>query len=134
MTQSEFALAVGTSQAAISAYEAGRRSPSGRTLERIVATELPSARLRRCSAEVREIFARFGIDDAVVFGSVARGTDTATSDVDFLFTPPERMGLITLGSLTSALERVLGVPVDAVPRRQLRPDVRREAEAEAVAF
>ena len=50
-----------------------------------------------------------------LFGSYAKGTNTAESDVDLLvaFEQP-RVSLLTLGSLKSRMEKLLGTEVDIV--------------------
>jgi predicted nucleotidyltransferase len=47
-----------------------------------------------------------------VFGSVLRGIDTETSDLDILVDPLPGTTLFDLGGLQIALEGLLGVPVD----------------------
>jgi predicted nucleotidyltransferase len=67
-----------------------------------------------------------------VFGSVARGEDTAESDIDLIVDLAPRTGLVSLGSLERELEKVLGVAVDVVPADSLRPKMQAEVEAEAI--
>jgi predicted nucleotidyltransferase len=52
-----------------------------------------------------------------IFGSVARGEDTAGSDLDLLAVLPPRTGLIGVSRLALQLEDILGVPVDIVSDR-----------------
>jgi hypothetical protein len=49
-----------------------------------------------------------------LFGSVARGDDTADSDIDFLVEFDAGSSLFDLMDLQEALEQLLGVPVDVV--------------------
>jgi len=65
-----------------------------------------------------------------VFGSVARGEDTATSDIDFLVEFEPGSSLFDLRHLKDALEELLGRAVDVVSAGALteRDDhIRREA-------
>ncbi len=65
-----------------------------------------------------------------VFGSVARGDDTPSSDIDFLVEFDEGSSLFDLMNLQEALEALLGVPVDVVSMGGLRErdsHIRREA-------
>jgi predicted nucleotidyltransferase len=62
-----------------------------------------------------------GASNVRVFGSTARGTDTSDSDIDLLFDIAPDMSLFTLGRLEVALENLLGVNVDVVPARMLKP-------------
>jgi predicted nucleotidyltransferase len=50
-----------------------------------------------------------------VFGSVARGEDTTSSDVDLLVELDEGVSLVDLAGLKRELSELLGVDVDVVP-------------------
>lgn len=75
---------------------------------------------------------RHGAGNVRVFGSVARGEDTPTSDVDLLVDPGSRMSLVDLGRLEDELADLLGRPVDVVPARSLRPVVAATVQAVAL--
>lgn len=81
---------------------------------------------------VKAVAAHHGLTNLRVFGSVARGEDRPDSDVDLLVDLPAGMGLFSLGRAASALEDLLGIPVDLVPARSLKPRARPEIEAQAV--
>ncbi|MPZ88962.1 MAG: hypothetical protein GEU81_12990 [Nitriliruptorales bacterium] len=68
-----------------------------------------------------------------VFGSVARGEDDASSDVDLLVDLAPGADLFDLASLDVELEKLLGHKADIVPARMLRSHVAR-ALAEAIAL
>ena len=55
-----------------------------------------------------------------VFGSVARGDSTETSDIDFLVDLDEDRGLFDLGGLLIDLQELLGHNVDVVTEAGLR--------------
>jgi predicted nucleotidyltransferase len=137
----------------ISAYEADRREPGLRTLNRLIeatghhlALELvpvPGAspglpdtplgrRLRRRRRVVLDLCARRGARNVRVFGSVARGEDAAGSDVDLLVDLDEGVGLVTLAGLERELTELLGTRVDVVPAGTLKPAVRPQVLAEAI--
>jgi predicted nucleotidyltransferase len=78
--------------------------------------------------------ARAGVRNVRVFGSVARGDDTESSDIDLLVEIPRELGLFELGRLETEMTEILGVPVDLVPDRSLRATVRSNALDEAVAL
>lgn len=65
--------------------------------------------------------ARLGVQHAAVFGSVARGEDTAASDLDIVIeTDPAKVrSLITYGSIQQYLEEWLHESVDVSERRRL---------------
>ncbi len=67
-----------------------------------------------------------------VFGSVARGEDSADSDVDLLVDVPPGMGLLGLARLQRELEDILEAPVDLVPADDLKPAVRADANPDLV--
>lgn len=56
-----------------------------------------------------------------VFGSAARGEDTADSDIDFLVRFAPGSSLFDLLHLSDELEHILGRPVDVVSERALKP-------------
>jgi uncharacterized protein len=62
-----------------------------------------------------EVCARYGVARLLVFGSVARGSATPTSDVDVLYElkPGHRLGW-EIEDLADELAELLGRPVDLV--------------------
>jgi len=89
-------------------------------------------KVQRRRAGARELLETRGYRNAAVFGSVARGTDTADSDVDLLVDLPTGIGLTQLTRTAIDLEALLGVQVDLVPRDGLRERVAREIQDELV--
>ena len=67
-----------------------------------------------------------------VFGSVVRGTDDETSDIDLLVDLEPGADLFDLAALDLELQELLGRPVDIVPARMLRSHVAPAALADAV--
>ena len=153
LTQAELAERAGVAQSVISAYESDRRDPALFTLLRLISAtghhvtmqldRLPTAeiglpdsplgrRLRRNRKAIRTCAERRGAHNVRVFGSVARGEDRSQSDIDLLVDVRPGTGLFALGQLEYELEEILGVPVDLVTFDSLRPDVRAEAEREAI--
>ncbi len=72
----------------------------------------PSIQLECYRPLIRELAIRFRLTNPRVFGSVLRGLDTDTSDLDLLVDPLPETTLFDLGGLQGALEDLLGVPVD----------------------
>lgn len=74
---------------------------------------------------LREVCERYGLARLEVFGSLARGSDAADSDIDLLYTlaPGARLGW-AIEDLTQELSTVLHRPVDLVSRRGLNPRIR----------
>ena len=67
-----------------------------------------------------------------VFGSVARGDEGATSDVDILVRFSEPVGMFEFLDVKAYLENLLGVSVDLVTEDALKPQLRERILAEAV--
>lgn len=148
-TQQELAVRAGTSQAAVSAYESGVRSPSVTTLERLLAAcgmrprvtmePRPTAaevgpvgqRLRERRGLLRRALASQGVRNPRVFGSVARGTDGSDSDLDLLV-ELQRPSYVLLEQVRQTAEEILGVPVDVSTPGLLRDEIRQDVLDDAV--
>lgn len=70
-----------------------------------------------------ELAEQRGAHNARVFGSVARGDDTDTSDIDLLVDLDDGVSLVTLAGLRRQLSDLLKVDVDVVPAGSLKPGV-----------
>lgn len=81
------------------------------------------ARLNSRREELLSALAELGASNVRVFGSVARGDESETSDVDLLVDVADDVGMFALGRMRSAAERLLDAPVDIVPASSLKPDV-----------
>ena len=93
-------------------------------------------RLRDRLHEMRDAIyraaAESGARDVRVFGSVARGEERETSDIDFLVTLEPGRTLLDITRLEVRLEDLLGRHVDVVTESSLREPVRSTALREAV--
>jgi len=81
-------------------------------------------------AEIREVVGQHRGRSVAVFGSVARGDETPTSDIDLLVEFEPGSSLFDLFHMSEALEALLGVPVDVVSAGGLKErddHIRREA-------
>ena len=67
-----------------------------------------------------------------VFGSAARGDDSASSDIDLLVDLDDDVGLVALAGLERELADLLGTPVDVVPADSLRPELHDQVLSEAI--
>lgn len=118
--------------------ERARRKMSAR-LARLRAFEGLKDRLamaevvRRLRVHRRKIEAA-GVERLYLFGSVARGEATASSDVDLFYepSPDASIGLVELGKLKARIEEILGLKVDLVPGDSFRPQVRTRVERDAI--
>lgn len=157
LSQTDLARRAGVAQSVISAYESDRREPGLRTLAKLIDATghqlvfkliaaprnrlgLPDTRLgrrlRRHRRALIDIAARRGARNVRVFGSVARGDDTDTSDIDLLvdLDVGVGVGVVSLAGLTRELAELLGVDVDVVPSAALKHAIRDEVLSEAIAL
>lgn len=153
LSQTDVARRAGIAQSVISAYESGRREPSMQTLAKLIEATghelvldvvpapdrtlgLPDTplgrRLRRRRKATIDTAAKCRAHNVRVFGSVARGEDTETSDIDLLVDLEEGVGLLDLIGLERELSELLGVDVDVVPADTLKPRIRARVLAEAI--
>lgn len=99
-------------------------------------TVSPREVLTRRRAEIVSALAERGAHDARVFGSLARGDDDASSDIDLLVVLSEErpvgLELLLVLGLSEELSRQLGTRVEVVTPRTLREEVRESAVAEAI--
>ena len=72
------------------------------------------------------------LDNLRVFGSVARGTDTEGSDVDFLIDANKGTTLLDLGGLQDDLQTLLGVKVDLLTPEDVSKHFRDKILKEAI--
>jgi len=75
-----------------------------------------------------------GIVHLRIFGSVARGESSSSSDVDLMaeFDKSKRLTLVKIGSLQCRLTDMLGTPVELSSSEWMREPVRSRALREAV--
>ncbi len=67
---------------------------------------------------------RYGVRRASLFGSVARGDDTPTSDIDILVELPDSASLLELAGLKIDLEEALSREVNVLTYDSLHPLLR----------
>jgi predicted nucleotidyltransferase len=71
-----------------------------------------------------ELASRFDVREIGIFGSVARGEDNLTSDIDLFVEFGPDADLITYIGLWQYLEDTLGTKIDLVSKGGLRSDIR----------
>ncbi len=81
------------------------------TFERVEAT---------LAAHKEELAGSFGVSEIGVFGSVAAGTASESSDVDLLVSFSRPVGFIAFMRLERRLQEILGRKIDLVTRKVLR--------------
>ena len=154
MSQLEVARRSGIAQSVISDYERGKREPGadtylqlleilGFTIElrvrrRTKTPTLPDSKLARLilrhRKEIITLARQHGARNVRVFGSVATGKTKKRSDIDFLVDLDPGVGLLEMIGLELKLKDLLGVKVDIGPARLLKPNLRDEVFAHAVAL
>jgi hypothetical protein len=82
--------------------------------------------------EILRVAAGHGAGNVRLFGSVARGEETAESDVDLLIDVTGETTPWFPGSLVADLEQLLRRPVQVVIRRSLSPLIREAVLRDAV--
>ena len=88
--------------------------------------------VHRRKADIIRVSRRHGARNVRVFGSVARGDETPTSDIDFVVDLDRGRSLLDLGGLLVDLEKLLRHPVDVVTEKGLRPRIRDRVLKEAI--
>lgn len=81
---------------------------------------------------VLEIARRHGVTSVRVFGSVARGDESAESDIDLLVTTGPEVSPWFPAGLVLDLEELLGRHIDVVTEKGLNPLLRDQVLTEAV--
>ncbi len=74
--------------------------------------------LRQRKSELRD---RYGITELGVFGSYVRSEQRDNSDVDILVTLERPVSLLTFSEMGHYIEDILGVRVDLVLKKTLKP-------------
>jgi predicted nucleotidyltransferase len=120
MTQAELAAAAGIHQPTLAAYESGRRSPSAKTMQKILraARIRPSIPLKLYADDIVAAAAAHGIESVRVFGSTLTGDDTETSDIDLLIATRSGVSIFDVGAFALEVEELTGFDVDIITERQ----------------
>ena len=87
--------------------------------------------LRKKRAEILAIAAKHGASNVRIFGSVARGEDTTTSDVDILVDMHGDRSLLDLVALKQDIEELLGRRADVLTEESISRYLRDRIRAQA---
>ncbi|MCP5103285.1 MAG: nucleotidyltransferase family protein [bacterium] len=66
---------------------------------------------------------RYKISEIGIFGSYVRGEQDAGSDIDILIDKDEALGLLKLANLQNYLSSLIGIKVDLVIKKSLKPHI-----------
>lgn len=79
------------------------------------------------------IFKNYKVRKALLFGSVARNQQTASSDIDILIETDKDFGsLFQFIRLENELTQVLNMKVDMVGNRSIKPTLRKQILSDAI--
>ena len=81
--------------------------------------------LKTLAAHKEELQKRYRVKELGVFGSVVRGEQKGTSDVDILVEFEKPIGFFTFLELEEYLSTLLGLKVDLVSKKALKPNIGR---------
>ena len=91
--------------------------------------------LQDIRSTLNKVAEQFGASRLRVFGSVARGEETASSDVDFLVDLPKGYDLFSQRiPLAQRLSELLNRRVELIPEHELNPHLRKKILDEAVSL
>jgi predicted nucleotidyltransferase len=82
--------------------------------------------------EILQVCVKYGARNVRVFGSVARGEADEQSDIDLLVEFEPNRSLLDHAGLWVELQELLGVKVDVVSERGLKPRIRQRVLQEAI--
>jgi len=88
--------------------------------------------LTKLKERIEEIRQLFSVKNLSIFGSIARDESTENSDVDVLVVFNREGSFDLFMDLKFYLEDLLGVKIDLVTDKALRPQVRRAIEQELI--
>ena len=88
--------------------------------------------IQRKRSAILEIARRYGAHDIRVFGSVARGDATESSDLDLIVRFDPDRSLLDHGGLIMDLRELLGIKVDVIDEQAMRDRFRKHVLKEAV--
>ncbi len=92
----------------------------------------PSIALQTYRKQIRSIVREHRANNVRVFGSVIRGEDTDTSDLDLLIDPTSETSLMDIGAIRYKLKALLGVDVDVLTPNALPDSFREQILRESV--
>jgi predicted nucleotidyltransferase len=81
--------------------------------------------MKTLAAHKEELQQRYKVKEIGIFGSVVRGEQKGTSDVDILVEFENPIGFFTFLELEEYLSTLLGLKVDLVSKKALKPTIGR---------
>ena len=90
--------------------------------------------IKKNQVQLRALAQRYGVGSLRVFGSMARGDATASSDVDLLLEDTAKLSGFQMGALQMDAQDLLGCKVDVLTENALHPLIREKILKEAIAI
>ena len=87
---------------------------------------------RRLTRRLPDLTERYAVESLGVFGSYVRGTQRPDSDLDLLVSFRRPIDFFKLVALENELSDFLGISVDLVPEKALKPRIGQRIRAEVV--
>jgi len=114
LSQLELSRRTGIAQSHISAFETGKSIAGEKSRQKIVDAlkAKPSLAVANKRDEIVTVFSRANLTDPQIFGSVAKGCDTESSDIDFLATFPVGHNLLDTARVVHQLQEITTFPVE----------------------
>jgi len=75
---------------------------------------------------------KYSVKELGVFGSVARGENTKSSDIDILVEFTEPIGFFKFVELENFLSEILGGKVDLISKKALKPAIKEDVLGEVI--
>ena len=92
----------------------------------------PETILKARRDQILNLCAKYGASNVRVFGSVARGEANESGDIDLIVDFDPERSLLDHAALWLELQELVGVRVDVVSSRGLKPRIRERVLQEAV--
>jgi len=87
---------------------------------------------RLLKSHKEELGSKYGVKEIGIFGSYVKGEQKEMSDVDILVEFEKALGLLEFVALKNYLSDLLGVNVDLVMRKALKPTIGQRVLSEVV--
>jgi predicted nucleotidyltransferase/DNA-binding XRE family transcriptional regulator len=145
LTQQALAARAGVSRATLINFEAGKGKPLNASVAAIRSAlseegrggAKPQSRLAVVLRKLQVLehsLRKSGVEHMAVFGSVARMEDRLDSDLDLVveIDPKRRFDIFDLAGIAGDLTRSLGIRVDVLERKSLKPDMKKRVEKDQI--
>ena len=90
--------------------------------------------IQEIKEKITPILQRYGVTKAAIFGSLAKGEATSSSDVDILVEIKNDMSLLDSVGMKLELEEAINRKVDLVEYETIKPLIREKILSEQVAI